>query len=232
MAKIVPGIMKFSGTLGDFTFVNRAGCLYIRRKRGTVKKAVLNEKFQRSVDRHNVVNRTALPVNDIVKQYVGSFKDWPFYTQMLKRLKKCEDDNPGTHLRSLAKLEVNQEHKLESMLTVAPYTITTYKDHVTITLKLNSHPNFSKKSNNNCFFYEVIVILWDKKGNVSTHDSISTEWVYYEDELPEYDLDFKRTAADKYYLLALNLTGGENADTKKMMRDKAMMILGGGVIDK
>lgn len=230
MAKIAPAILHWQGNMGEYNFVKRGKGFYVRRKRGTVKKAVLNEKLQSVIDRNKLINRTAVPVNSILKEYAGIIREGSSWQRILKCLRKCKDDNPETHLQSLANLELNLLHQMMRHTDFNPYTITVHKDHFIVGLKFRRHAAFRNK-NNNSYYYDIIALLWDKKMEITEHDSISTHWVYDRDEVPEYELKFKRTKWDKYYLLALKLKGGENGKSIGGKADMAMIILGGGKLD-
>ncbi len=216
--------------MGEVTYVKRGNDYFVRRKRGSVTKAGINETLQLFVKRNKVVMHTATQVNDIMKEYAGHFKEGAFWQRLLSRLKKCKDDNPQTHLQSLAKLELNERHALLKHVSITPYSIKVYKDHFTLNLKFDRHASFRNKKNN-CYYYEVIALLWDNKPDITEHHSIPTRWIYYSHEVPEYELNFKRTKWDKYYLLVVNLIGGHDGITQRGMADRAMMILGGGKLD-
>jgi len=222
--------MHITGTMGDFTYVKRGNSYYIRRKRGTVTKASINESLQNFAKRNKLVNRTAVPVNDILKEYAGHFREGTFWQRLLSRLKKCKDDNLETHLQSLGKLELNELHAMSKHVSMAPYSIAVHKDRFTVKLKFQTHAQF-RGEKNNCYYYEFIVLFWDTQAEITTHNSISTHWVYTKTPVPDYEINFKRTARDKYYLLALKLRGGQDGKTENMMRERAMMILGGGKLE-
>ena len=151
MAKIAPSNVNFSGTIGAFTYVKKGNEFFVRRKRGSVKKAGINETLKHFVKRNKVVNQTAVPVNDIMKEYAGDFREGAFWQRLLSRLKKCKDDNPETHLQSLAKLELNEKHQLLRHVSIAPYIISVHKDHFTLKLEFQRHPRFRNKKNN-CYY--------------------------------------------------------------------------------
>ena len=229
MTKILPSNMQFSGTTGEFTFVFGKNGQFLRRKRGTVTPAKLNDSLRKNVLRNKPQNRTAVPVNRIMKEYAGYFKEGSFWPRLLSRIKKCADDDLHTHLTSLTGMDLNELHPMSQHITYKPYKIQKRKDHVIVELSMLSHASF-RLNKNNCYYLEVILVLWNKQGAVTNHNSISTHWVSFEDPYPEYDLTFRRTAKDSHYLLALRLLGGKDNKTENIMRDKSMIILGGGLL--
>ena len=230
MAKLEPGIVKFRGNLGEYNYVKRGDKFYVRRKRGTVKKATVNEKFQANIARNEVVNRTARPVNDILKDYAGAVREGLSWQRMLKCLKKCKDDDPETHLASLAGLELNLLHKFIGHVTLSPFSIAVEKDHFIVSLDFQSRAKFRSKEKNT-YHYDLIALLWDKKMGITTHDRVTTPWIRRTEKAPSYKLRFNRTKKDKYYLLAIKLTGAINGFSEESVGDMAMMILGGGKLD-
>ena len=229
MARVANSNVNFRGTIGELTYVKRGKKFYVRRKRGTVKKAVINEKLQAVVDRNAAVNRTAVPINNILSEYAGKIKEGAFWQRLLSRIRKCANDKPETHLQNLANLELHEKHKLIEHVSIQSFTIKVDKDHFTISLPFGSH-SFFRNPKKNCYYYELIVILFDKNGEVNTHDSVPTHWVYHSDQTPEYAVDFKRTRFDKYYLFALKVNAGCNGQRGDGMGDLAMAILGGGIL--
>ncbi len=229
MAKVEPNIMPITGTIGDITYVKRGNKFYARRKRGTVKKATVNEKLLTIANRNAAAIKTAMPINNILADYAGKIREGAFWQRLLSCLKKCKDDNIGTQLQSLAEVELNNEHKLSVHSLVQAHPITFFPDHFTVHLKFNHHVKF--RYERNCYYYDLIAIRWDKNGEVNDHDSVPTPWIYRTGAPPKFNLDFRRSKYDKYYLLALKVTAGLNGYRQDGMEDMAMAILSGGRLD-
>ena len=229
MAKVQPNIMPIRGTIGDITYVKRGDKYYARRKRGTVKKASINEGFRKSVNRNAAAIKTAMPINSILADYAGKIREGAFWQRLLKCIKKCPDDNFDTHLQSLSGVELNSLHQLSANSLVRPYAITCLPNQITVTLKFNHHFRF--RYERNCYYYDLIAIRWDKNGEVNDHDCVPTPWIYLNDPPPDLNAVFKRSIFDKYYLFALKVTAGLNGGREDGMADMAMAILGGGILD-
>ena len=145
---------------------------------------------------------------------------------------KCSDDFLVTHLISLQKLELNKLHRMEWHFNLPTCNLQSKKDYVAVNTQFNSHPQF-KKSGNNSYYYEAILLLWDNKTKEPVKDNIEKEWVNFDDDVPHYDFIFKRMTKHTHYLLILKLLGGINKRSEQMVGDKAMIILKGGkVTDK
>lgn len=227
---ILNGILRLKGTIGELNFVNIGQTIRVRRKRGTVKPATINNKFRQNVDRNDRVMKTGKPIFRIIKEYAESKRLGRFWPNMLGRLRTCSDDNLETQLQSLKDLEINIKHQLSERVIVEGYTLHNDQDHFMVELKLKSHAIFEDEDVD-CYYYELITILWDKDEGITQYTSIPTHWIYHTDDEPKGIIKFERTNWEKYYLLILRLQGGKEGKVSDFVPDRAMAILGGGILD-
>ena len=174
--------------MGDYSFVRRKSGAYMRRKRGSVKPATVNAVLQSFTDRNKVVTKTAMQVNNVMKIYAGYFREGAFWPNLLSRLRKCPNDELATHLNSLAELELNKEHRFTSF-NQPTYDIESNKAGFTVQLGFNRHPDF-KRNKANCYYYELVAILWGQGVKVPLHRSVETNWVSFKDDVPDYAIYF------------------------------------------
>ena len=109
---ILNGILRIKGNVGELNFVNYGQKIIVRRKRGTVKPAKVNKKFQDNVNRNPGVMKIAKPIMAIMKEYTQSKRLGRFWPNMLGRLFKCKNDKLETHLQSLKELQIDGAHAL------------------------------------------------------------------------------------------------------------------------
>jgi len=226
---ILNGILRVKGNVGELVFVNFGQTIYVRRKRGTLKPATVNKKFQQNVDRNEEVMHTAKPIHTIFTEYAGGKSTGRFWTNMLSRIRKCSNDDLETHLESLEDLEIFQNYQLSKRVLLKDFKLNIYKDHFKVDLEFKGHASF-KNEENNCYYYELIAILWGKDKEITEYKSIPTPWFYKRNRKPRINVKFERTKWDKYYLLALKLQGGKQGEVSIMMPDKAIAIIGGGLL--
>lgn len=105
---------ELSGTLANLTFVNsKAYGSHVRRKRGTVKEAVLNETMVESSNRLIHVNKIA---SLIFKSISKEHKDGKLWPRLLSKLRLQLRDYNFNDVSCLLNLECHKKRTLDSML--------------------------------------------------------------------------------------------------------------------
>ena len=133
------------GTLDNMTFVNsKAYGDHVRRKRGTVKPAVLNDAMVQSKDRLLQVNETARLIFNSIR---NEHKDGSLWSRLLSVLRRQLKETNDNNVKCLLKLECHAEHTLTTMLRsdwfieIAPIV----KRRLCIDLKIPEAPMKRKK---------------------------------------------------------------------------------------
>ena len=133
------------GTLDNMTFVNsKAYGDHVRRKRGTVKKAVLNDAMVQSKDRLLQVNETARLIFNCIR---NEHKDGSLWRRLLSVLRRQVKETNDNNVKCLLNLECNTAHTLTMMLRsnwfieIAPIV----KRRLCISLKIPEAPMMRKK---------------------------------------------------------------------------------------
>lgn len=106
MAKMNP-MFSFSGTFNEVTQVNskRYG-KHIRRKRGSIKPALLNAAFQKSVALNALANPVAKAIKRAFDPYREGFSDGSMWGRLLSVFKKHLREHPDLDLRILNDFEL------------------------------------------------------------------------------------------------------------------------------
>lgn len=227
---ILNGILRIKGNVGELNFVNYGQKIIVRRKRGTVKPAKINKKFQDNANRNPAIMKTARPLIAFMKEYTESKRLGRFWPNMLGLLLKCKNDKLETHLKSLKEMELNNNYQVAQRVKMQGYAIRSHPDHFIVDLKLRGHAIFDN-DDVDCYFYELTAILWDKDEEITQHTSIPTPWVYHGDEEPLVKMKFERTNWEKYYLLILKVQAGIEGKVSDLKPDSAIIILGGGILE-
>ena len=79
---------------------------------------------------------------------------------------------------------------------------------ISVDIGAKTHPVF-KSAGVNGYYYDIVILFPGEKGRLVT-DSISTEWVSVHDEVPFYELVFKKPTKYSCYLLLVKVQGGYN----------------------
>lgn len=128
------------GTLDNMTFVNsKAYGDHVRRKRGTVKPAVLNEAMVQSKDRLLQVNETARLIFNSIR---NEHKDGSLWTRILSALRRQLKETNDNSVTCLLNLECHAKHTLTSILKVdwIIETAPIVKRRLCIDLKIHEAP--------------------------------------------------------------------------------------------
>jgi hypothetical protein len=116
----VKSVIKLSGTLDQLTFVrSHTYGDHVRRKRGSVKPAVVNDAFKKSSDELRAATPYAKLIKDSVNPYVIRFKDWTLWSRLRSFFRKqVREGSIDYHL--LEGFEFHKLHSLYSLLRSKP----------------------------------------------------------------------------------------------------------------
>jgi hypothetical protein len=134
-----------SGTLDNLTFVHsKAYGDHLRRKRGTVKKAVLNKAMVESKNRLLHVNQIA---SLIFKSISNEHKDGKLWPRLLSKLRTQLKDYNFNDVSCLFKMECHTKRTLEKMFLhlLDVKVAETAKRQMNISLELQDTPLYDKK---------------------------------------------------------------------------------------
>ncbi|HEX5169781.1 MAG TPA: hypothetical protein VFW11_11455 [Cyclobacteriaceae bacterium] len=119
MAK-VDSIIKFSGTLDKLTFVRSAAYGdHVRRKRGSVKPARVNEAFKRSSDELKMATPYAKLIKDSVNPFLSNCRDWTLWSRLRSFFRK-QVRSGSIDYYELVGFEFHKKHTLDSLLRGRP----------------------------------------------------------------------------------------------------------------
>lgn len=133
-----------SGTLDNLTWVHsKAYGDHVRRKRGTVKKAVLNKTMVESKNRLLHVNQIA----SLIFKGINEHKDGKLWPRLLSKLRLQIREYNYNDVSCLLKMECHQKHTLDKMLrSLWEVEVTGIsKKQMCISLKMPDTPEYNKK---------------------------------------------------------------------------------------
>jgi hypothetical protein len=134
MAKVSPSLIKFQGTLLDFTFVkSKAYRDHVRLKRGTHTPITINDAFKRSGKNLVKANLYAKIIKDAFEPYRASIKDGTAWSRLVALFKKTLAAGKPVDYTFLENFEFHSKHSLES---IAPLRVTAVKHKKRNVLKL------------------------------------------------------------------------------------------------
>ncbi len=135
MAKVSPSLIKFQGTLQDFTFVqSKAYGEHVRMKRGTHTPITINDAFKRSGKTLVKANRYAKIIKDAFEPYRATIKDGTAWSRLVALFKKTLTAGKPIDYTFLKGFEFHSKHSLGS---IAALYVTAVKDKKKNVLKLS-----------------------------------------------------------------------------------------------
>ncbi len=141
-----------------------------RKKRGTIKKAELNESFKRNAALTAVMNEAASRVLRLLSPYLDHMNTSGVYASIAGLLKKGYNKNQQTDYSYLQELNIQPYNTLESLIGNV-YIISYTGKAVTVQIPVDKNVLRRKSSIISHYFFEVILL----QGDVLQSDELMIE---------------------------------------------------------
>jgi hypothetical protein len=223
MARNGRSIFKFSGSLGDVTFVRTKKGTIVRARRGTHKEAEINDAYKAENGRNGVVNNAAKLVHDIVRVYAGPFKKGDLWQDMLSRIRKCKSDDLAPLLKTLEGLEVNPAYGLDKIVAPAQVEVQYGAGMMTLTLHHSDKLYFELPANPKSHYFELLALLITEDRYLAEVLTINTGW-RKNGEDKQFEASFEIPPVTRHYVIILKVQGGDNEKPTPDMRAMGMRV--------
>ncbi len=209
MAKNIHATIELQGTLGGLVFVHSTKYdKHVRAARGTFKKAPCNKVLRKNASVTALLNAAVSPVYHFFKSYYSPFMTGQVWPELLRCVRRSEKTDLLSLMMTIEGLELNERYTFAKLVTNVDVTVTSHMQKISVDIGAKTHPVF-KSAGVNSYYYDIVILFPGEKGRLVT-DSISTEWVSVHDEVPFYELVFKKPAKSSCYLLLVKVQGGYN----------------------
>lgn len=202
-------IINLRGKVGDTVFTRGKNGYSAKPapKKGTAAQKKKGKQPQNL--RMGALNALAGQISGALKFYGYPFTPGSFYKRLMKRFHLEKSDARILLLDSLERMEVNDDYKFGELYPDMHVNAVEKKSALTVCLDLRHYP-IDRKSIN-CFYMQVIVLMWNSADEVVIHEGKKTDWISFNDPLPLYcDIDFKKPAKASDYLVACRIVTGRN----------------------
>ena len=229
MAKINPSLISINGKIGDSVIVKRNGKEYIRKapKAGSKKnEPVLKYQYKRT----KLLNKLAGEINAAIKTYRRNFKDRNFYIRLQSQFRKEPSDNRFMLLYQLKEMEINPKYKSEKR-GYFETTVTQTKKNIIVNFETIAHP-IDNKLKSDSYYYEVVLLTWDKSKKALRHSNQFTEWIFKNKGLPDFEFELPKYTGITNWLLCVYRRLGENSIGIENFFAESMLIADVGSFDK
>lgn len=230
MAKIKNSIQTFSGKIGDLVHVDSK--TYGPHTRRPIKPGSKRDEpaLKKQHSRTKWLNCIAGAINYVVRKYAPILKPAAFYSNVSSLLRKEPDDNRLLLLRQLQGMEINPDYPLRKL---GSFTINSNcrPTQLGIEMTVTEHP-MPGIFKADCWYFAVILVVWQKSRPVCYDECQLTEWIDIEDEEPVFDLVFKKPPNGKQWLLLVQQVLGKGEVRIESLKAEGMMIVSAGSFDK
>lgn len=232
MAK-TQSIINVSGKLGDKVYVNGRHGRYVRNApaKGLKKdEAALKEQYSNTA----FINNLASQVWRALKVHAVNFAATETYTRMLKLFRRAAKGqcDRWTMLRHLEGLEVNPLYPLQKH-GVLNWQIHPGKKSFKVDLQVAMHPPGKVGVHKvDCYYYELVALVWDKSKRPPVSITNETEWIDREGGRPGFRVPLPLPVDAKHWLLFIHLWLGKQGKAIDVRATEGMQCVAAGSFDK
>lgn len=168
---------QFLGKRQGLTLVNSSAYgVHWRSRRGTYREVFCNKKFLDNSRRTDLLNQTAKPVFDVLRQSAADCRESFLWQHMLSRLRKSTSNDRLELLQQLEGLNLHRRYPLQQLFPARlEASLKVQKSNLVVDLKSRNHPLFSKRTNG--YRFSVQLIYYHEGKNRCSHETCVSEWI-------------------------------------------------------
>ena len=176
-------------------------------------------------------NRLAGKVSRILSTYASGNCETGNYIRMRKLLQKDPVAGRYLQIKRFEEYDGHRKHKLEELIKIPAFEISLKKNKVIVSFDIERHP--VKKAERPYYFLRVILVMWNDQDDHFTEEAKRIKWIPMNAALPlSYDLEFKKPAGSREWLLLCCLERAEEARESRLGTDKYIRIVRVSSFDK
>jgi hypothetical protein len=229
MAKVISSI-ELKGTHGNTTYVrSKQYGNHVRAKRGTYKKAVLNDAFKKQAKAIGKISAVAKIIKGALDPYRQDLRDsklWPRLIAAMHKLGKS-----GTFdLSKMEPLEVNDNYRVDRFFTLTTTTAVD-KAHalLRVTFAVDGRPIFKEKAVDAYRMGVIAIYPNQKKKSAETRDVYSDAMKFIAKPAPVVlEVPVPRGAKD--YIVCVKVEGCQKGKVYFSYESKGMRIVDAGKV--
>lgn len=230
MAKVKRGIITLSGKIGNDVIVHgQHNSSYIRK---AVQPGVKKDEpsLKRQYSRTAFLNKLASEINKAIEVNSDNFKSPRFYSDLQKRFRRESSNKRCLLLLQLKGMEIHPRYPLEK-LGETMVNVKAVRNKALVTVKVQRHPN-KGVHNANCYYYEVLMMMWDKSKKAAKYKRQISDWVYMKAGKPVFEFEFQKPASVTHWLVCLRQRLGMDETLVESFEGEGMKIVDIGSFDK
>jgi hypothetical protein len=227
MARTTSIIFKFKGTIGELTFVkSRRYKPHVRRKRGTVKPAVLNEKMKASGELLLSCNKQAKLVFDALRDEPH---DGSLWSRLVKTFFHAAESKVAPHVGLFRNLECNLGHPLQPITgSFENYHKIQLKQEgkkLKLNIQLRRHPAVPQKPFEAGYQLRMVVLFPDFENNTCRKEVVTGPVTSLKQKLKPVTLLAPSPSAKAAYMVLASVVPIMKGEPTKLQSMAAMKVV-------
>jgi hypothetical protein len=223
-------ILGLRGTIGDLTFVkSRAYGDHLRAKRGTYKKAVVNEALKQESKTLISANIPAKIIKDAIDPYRGNFVGGTFWQRLVSLFRRQLKESRSIDFGKIGQFEVHEDHPFQRFLSIQPTIEIQRKAFIHIDVKYDHHPKFKVKGTDG-YRLTVIGIFPDLKKKSAKTIAIESGVMKLTGAIPPLPVQFAIPPRAKSFIICIRIEGCEKDKVVSMRGTTGLQIIASGSV--
>lgn len=199
---------------------------YWRRKRGTVKKATVNEAFARNAATAKITRPATVRLFNILEPYTYGLKSGKKHMAVAGLFMKCYNQKGIIDFAMLKGIELNSANTLDNLFHGA-YTTAIQNNQVELTL---SFKNGTVKRQNNLatdYYFEIVLVSGDvtKDKKLYVESESSELFAFGQKKIPDYKLELSLPRKKVPWMLLLKVNCHEGNELAHHPKHFAMKVI-------
>lgn len=232
MAKVISS-NNLRGTFGDFTFVkSRRYGDHIRAKRGTHKKAKLNESFKLQNKKLPGANLHAKIFKDAIEPFRPGLIDGSMWSRLVKLFMEQFDVHGKFDFVRMEPFEVHHRYTFNSLLKTDPeIRIDKKKSVIDVSLPYDTPPRFKKSAPIDGYQFIVIGVFPDLKKKAAKTVTEYSAVIKAGEEISPLPIQLHIPRGAKSFLVCVRIDGCRKGKVDGPIGTKGMRMVGAGHIE-
>ncbi len=211
---------------GQYILVQTREGMYWRRKRGSVKKAELNEAMQQAAAMLKQCAAMSRRIRTRLREYFSRMETGRLHQRVWTRLRRQLKETGRAGLQSLEGLEIQQRFPLDRLLT-ACYSVTVKDGTVEVRIPINENTIKQNSGIVSGYFFQLIMVYGECNEEYGLKVEEETSEVY---DIGQQNTDCRMLMVlpEKEWMVVLKVSCIEGKEVAKAARNYGMKVVAVG----
>jgi hypothetical protein len=223
-------LINLQGTIGGLTFVkSRAYGDHVRAKRGTYKKAELNQAMKEGSAKLKVANVHAKIFKDAIDPHRVNIVDGTFWQRLLSLFRRQLNTGGAIDFSQMVGFEIHSRHTSKRFIQVNPtIKFNRKKFLLEVDLHYSQPPTFKKSKYVDGYRLTIIGVFPDMKKKRSKTESMSSSIVRLTAEDTSFRADLGVPSGAKKFIVCVKIEGCGKGIVFNTRTTSGLWVVGGG----